>query len=164
MSQAFTNSSAAQSAAQSATETLGGASDLLGMAVLGKTALALAIVIGVILLCSTLLKRLGPGRGLQGQHLKVVASTAVGQRERVVIVEVKDTWLVLGVGGGHVNSLHQMPAPPPDTSTPQVTTQDSGGFAARFATALRHNTRASFSNKKSNDKNADSGRKPGGDA
>ncbi|HET8790929.1 MAG TPA: flagellar biosynthetic protein FliO [Modicisalibacter sp.] len=157
MSQPFTN----QSVTQSAAETLGGSQgDLLGMAVLGKTALALAIVIGVILLCSALLKRIGPGRGHQGQHLKVVASTAVGQRERVVIVEVKDTWLVLGVGGGHVNPLHQMPAPPADSATSQAALDNGGGFAARFATALRHNTRARFSG----DKNAGSGRKPGDDA
>ncbi|SDK91966.1 flagellar protein FliO/FliZ [Modicisalibacter muralis] len=161
MSQTLIN----QSTTQSAAETLGGAqSDLLGLAVLGKTALALAIVIGVILLCSALLKRIGPARGRQGQHLKVVASTAVGQRERVVIVEVKDTWLVLGVGGGKVNSLHEMPAPPTDTSTPEIM-PEGGGFAARFATALRHNTRASFSRKTSHDR-SDGGanEKPGGDA
>nr|WP_297457489.1 flagellar biosynthetic protein FliO [uncultured Halomonas sp.] len=148
MSQTF----ASQSAAQSAAETLGGAqSDLLGLAVLGKTALALAIVIGVILLCSAVLKRLGPGRGRQGQHLKVVASTAVGQRERVVIVEVQDTWLVLGVGGGQVNSLHTMSTPPDIDSSP-LSAVDSGGFASRFAAALRHNARAPFSNGRSHGK------------
>jgi flagellar protein FliO/FliZ len=33
----------------------------------------------------------------------------VGPRERVVIVEVEDTWLVVGVAPGRVNALHQMP-------------------------------------------------------
>lgn len=143
------------STTQSAAESLGGAqNDLLGLAVLGKTALALAVVIGVILLCSALLKRLGNGRGRHGQHLKVVASTAVGQRERVVVVEVKDTWLVLGVGGGQVNALHQLPAPPPgDDGTPQASPEIGDSFAMRFANAMRHNTRARFTKGK-----------PGGDA
>jgi flagellar protein FliO/FliZ len=33
----------------------------------------------------------------------------VGQRERVVLVEVADTWLVIGVAPGHVTALHSMP-------------------------------------------------------
>ncbi len=141
------------SSAQSAAESLGGAqNDLLGLAVLGKTALALALVIGVILLCSALLKRMGPGRGRQGQHLKVVASTSVGQRERVVVVEVEGTWLVLGVGGGQVSALHQLPAPAVDSDTASPTSMASGeSFAARFANAMRDNTRARFSRRKPGD-------------
>src|SRR5260364_17038 len=34
------------------------------------------------------------------------------QRERVVIVEVRNTWLVLGVAQGSVRLLHQFPAAP----------------------------------------------------
>ena len=132
------------SATQGTTEALSGAQGdaLLGMATLGKTALALALVIAVILLCSALLKRMGPGRAGHGHHLKLVASTAVGQRERVVIVDVEGTWLVLGVGGGQVTPLHQLPAPnQEDQPTPPA---DNGGFAARFASAMRQNARARF--------------------
>ncbi len=41
--------------------------------------------------------------------LRVIAGAAVGQRERVVVVEVGSTWLVLGVAPGSVTALHQMP-------------------------------------------------------
>jgi flagellar protein FliO/FliZ len=41
--------------------------------------------------------------------LKVISGVAVGQRERVVLVEVNDTWLVVGVAPGQVNALHSMP-------------------------------------------------------
>ncbi|QJQ96996.1 flagellar biosynthetic protein FliO [Halomonas sp. PA5] len=117
---------------------------LLGMAAMGKTAAALALVIAIILLCSYLLRRLGPNRHFQNQRLKVVGSTAVGSRERVVIVEVEDTWLVLGVGGGQVNKLHELSAPieparsvtPPD---PEKTGAEATSFAGRFAYALKHN-------------------------
>ncbi|SFH45124.1 flagellar biosynthetic protein FliO [Modicisalibacter xianhensis] len=132
------------SATQGTAEALSGAQGdtLLGLATLGKTALALALVIGVILLCSALLKRVGPGRTGHNRHLKLVASTAVGQRERVVIVEVEGTWLVLGVGGGEVTRLHEMPAPEPHE--PAGPAADADGFAARFATAMRHNARNKF--------------------
>ncbi|MHB1061000.1 MAG: flagellar biosynthetic protein FliO, partial [Thiobacillus sp.] len=35
----------------------------------------------------------------------------VGARERVVVVEVDNTWLLLGVGGGNVRLLHTLPRP-----------------------------------------------------
>nr|WP_299239863.1 flagellar biosynthetic protein FliO [uncultured Halomonas sp.] len=148
------------SATQGVADTVSGAQSdaLIGLATLGKTALALAVVIAIILLCSAFLKRLGPGRKGSGQHLKMVASTAVGQRERVVIVDVQGTWLVLGVGGGQVTQLHQMPAPEEEIaseSAPSSAGQGSDNFATRFASALRHNTKERFSGQS---------RKPGGDA
>ncbi len=36
----------------------------------------------------------------------------VGPRERVVVVEVGDTWIVLGVTATHVNALHTLARPP----------------------------------------------------
>ncbi|SDL73148.1 flagellar protein FliO/FliZ [Franzmannia pantelleriensis] len=116
-----------------------GTSDaLLGMAALGKTAAALALVVAVIFLCSYLVKRLHPQGRLQGQHLKVVGSTTVGNRERVVIVDVEGTWLVLGVGGGQVNKLHECAAPV-DASPLAPEHPEGNSFATRFASALKQN-------------------------
>lgn len=120
-----------------------GGDSLIGLAVIGKVGLVLALIIGVILLGSRLIRRLGPRSLRAGQRIKVVSSAAVGQRERVVIVEVEGTWLVLGVGGGQVNKLHDLEAPEPDapsTSHPSGTEDSGKGFAERFAAALRHNT------------------------
>ncbi|MDR5906054.1 flagellar biosynthetic protein FliO [Franzmannia qiaohouensis] len=116
-----------------------GSSDaLLGMAALGKTAAALALVVAIIFLCSYLVKRLHPQGRVHGQHLKVVGSTAVGNRERVVIVDVEGTWLVLGVGGGQVSKLHECAAPV-DTAPPSPVHPEGGSFATRFASALKQN-------------------------
>lgn len=82
----------------------------LGVASLGKTGLGLAVVIALIFVCSALLKRFGPYKRIAGRSLRVVSSQAVGQRERVVVVEIEDTWLVLGVAPGRVNTLHTLPA------------------------------------------------------
>ncbi|WP_242458049.1 flagellar biosynthetic protein FliO [Halomonas sp. YLGW01] len=124
----------APAASQSLTP-LGGGESLVGLAALGKVALALALVLALVWLASRLVRRLAPGGAAAGQHLRVVGSAAVGQRERVVIVEVEDTWLVLGVGGGQVNRLHDLPAPTTATPT-EATAMPGDGFAARFASAL----------------------------
>ncbi|MHB0775308.1 flagellar biosynthetic protein FliO [Halomonas sp. WWR20] len=112
---------------------------LLGLAVFGKTALSLLLIIGVILLCAWLLKRIGPGRMHGNRHLRVVASTAVGQRERVVIVEVEGSWLVLGVGGGQVNTLHRLETPPSAEREATSPSAANSSFAQRFAQALKSN-------------------------
>ncbi len=120
-----------------------GGDAMLGMAAFGKTALVLVAMVGLILLCGWLLKRFGPGQMAAGQTLKLVASRAVGAKERVVVLELEDTWLVLGVGGGKVTKLHERPAPerptePSNTPAgPAINPQD--GFASRFAQALKAN-------------------------
>lgn len=76
------------------------AESISSMAVFGKTALVLIALIGVIILCGWLLRRLGVGYGTGSPALKIIASRAVGPRERVVLMEIENTWLLLGVGGG----------------------------------------------------------------
>jgi flagellar protein FliO/FliZ len=58
------------------------------------------------------LKRLSVPRGAAGGLMKVVAATAVGTRERVVVLEVGSTWLVLGVAPGRVSALAEVPRQP----------------------------------------------------
>ena len=84
------------------------------------TVFVLAVIAGI----AWLLKRIAPrGYGASGV-LRVVAGTAVGQRERVVIVEVGTSWLVVGVTPGSVNLLQQMPriesAPAGDVAVPST--------------------------------------------
>lgn len=127
-------------AALSTTGAAAGGEAILGLATLGKTAAALALIIALIFLCAAGLKRLGPGRGGRPGALHVVTSTAVGTRERVVVVEVEGTWLVLGVASGQVNKLHSLPAPVGDGAPHGQSAPVQGGFPARFAQALKQNT------------------------
>ncbi|MCH4812215.1 flagellar biosynthetic protein FliO [Vreelandella neptunia] len=111
-----------------------GGEALIGMAVLGKTAAALALVIAIILLCTALLKRWSNHSTRHGAHLRIVGSTAVGNRERIVIVEVEDTWLVVGVGGGRITKLHERPAPEERQSI--ASSPSSSRFARRLSKAI----------------------------
>ena len=69
--------------------------------------LGLALVIALIYAIMWLLRRAQPG-GRQGSLLKVVSSVSVGQRERIVVVECADQWLVVGVAAGGLATLHRM--------------------------------------------------------
>lgn len=72
---------------------------------------ALTAIIIFILLAAWVAKRFGlaPKNG-SSKEMKVSASCSVGARERVVIVDVADARLVLGVTAGQITHLHTLPA------------------------------------------------------
>ncbi|ELW1648863.1 MULTISPECIES: flagellar biosynthetic protein FliO [Enterobacter] len=77
---------------------------------------ALFGIIAFILIAAWLAKRFGlAGKTAGARGLKVSASTSLGPRERVVIVDVEDARLVLGVTASHINVLHTLP-PAPETA------------------------------------------------
>jgi len=86
----------------------------------------LALVLALIALCAWVAKRIGPGRIAGGAAIKFVASQSVGSRERVVIVEVNQQWLVLGVAAGSVTTLSQM-------DKPETVSEAPAGGASQFA-------------------------------
>lgn len=69
----------------------------------------LAVVLALIAGAAALLKRVTPGRFRASNLIKPVATLAVGPRERVVVVEMGDTWLVLGITPSSVTTLHTLP-------------------------------------------------------
>jgi len=71
--------------------------------------LSLLLVLAAILLVAWLLKRMNVAQQGTGNMLKVLGGVAIGQRERVVLIEVNDTWLVVGVGPGQIRTLHTLP-------------------------------------------------------
>lgn len=76
----------------------------------------LAGIILLILVLAWLARRFGfmPKRLGGPQALKISASVQVGQRERVVIVEVEDARLVLGVTAQQITHLHTLPPKDPE--------------------------------------------------
>lgn len=72
---------------------------------------SLGVVIAAIVGTAWLLRRMGPGQFGRQNKLKVVAGAMVGPKERVVVVELQDTWLVLGVTAAEVTHLHTLDRP-----------------------------------------------------
>ncbi len=81
---------------------------VLPLAGLLQVLVGLFLVLAAVAGAAWLLRRMAPGQALAGGVLKVVGAMAVGPKERVVLVEVGDTWLVLGVAPGQVNTLHTL--------------------------------------------------------
>jgi flagellar protein FliO/FliZ len=72
--------------------------------------LGLALVIGVLFLGAYFLRRFGSGRMFgNSDALRVVGGLMLGPRERIVLLEVGETWLVVGVVPGQIKTLHTLP-------------------------------------------------------
>lgn len=69
---------------------------------------SLLLVLAAIMAVAWLLKRMNLAQQGTGNVLKVIGSVAIGQRERVILIEVDDTWLVVGVGPGQIRTLHTL--------------------------------------------------------
>jgi flagellar protein FliO/FliZ len=83
---------------------------------LGGAVFALVLVVGLILLLSWLARRvpgLGGSTGGANPALRIVGSLALGPRDRLVVVDVGGTQLLLGVGAGGTRTLHALDAPLP---------------------------------------------------
>lgn len=84
-----------------------------GLSVSGmlQTFFGLALILGLFVGAAWLLKRMNGGKGLLGTTgpMRVVGGMAVGTRERIVLVEIEDTWLVIGIAPGQMRTLHTLP-------------------------------------------------------
>jgi len=95
--------------------------------------LGLLLVLAVIVLIAWLLRRLPGWNSSVNGALKIVAALPVGQRERVVVVQVGEQQLLIGVAAGQVELLHLLEQPLPDSSAAQP---GNGKFAQRLAAAI----------------------------
>lgn len=76
-----------------------------------QTTFGLLFVLGLLLLLAWALKRTGfQANAKRGGFYKIIATSALGPREKIVLIEVGDTWLVLGMTAQSINTLHSMPA------------------------------------------------------
>lgn len=73
--------------------------------------LGLGMVLAALAAFFWFLRRFSPGQTAAQGVVKVVGGVMLGPRERLVVVEVGETWLLLGVGGGQVSALHTLPRP-----------------------------------------------------
>lgn len=79
---------------------------------IGGTLFALALVLGLIFGLAWLARRMPGVAGMRGNAgLRIVRSLALGTRERLVVVEVGGTQLLLGTGASGTRLLHTLETP-----------------------------------------------------
>jgi flagellar protein FliO/FliZ len=79
---------------------------------LAQVTLSLALVLAAIFATAWAVRRfrlLGGGRTEAGAAINVLAERAVGPRERVVLLQVGDERMLVGVATGNVRLLHVLP-------------------------------------------------------
>ena len=93
----------------------------------------LILVVAAILASAWLARRAGLTQRGGGNLLRQVASLPVGPRQSIVVVEVENTWLVVGVGPNQLNTLHTLPA----GQLPEGSPLPTAAFAAKLGQALK---------------------------
>jgi flagellar protein FliO/FliZ len=97
-----------------------------------QATLALALIIGLLFGTAWLARKLSGGKGFGQGGMKIVGGVALGPRERIVLVEVGETWLVIGIVPGQIRTLHQLPK-----GTPLEAESAPGSTEAPFAQWLK---------------------------
>ncbi|MDX8379451.1 MAG: flagellar biosynthetic protein FliO [Gallionella sp.] len=97
---------------------------------------SLLLVLAVIIVLAWLLRRMNLTQQGTGNLLKIIGSVALGQRERAVLIEVGDTWLLVGVGPGQIRTLHTLTKN--ENWQADVTAPVSKKFSQQLSAILKH--------------------------
>jgi flagellar protein FliO/FliZ len=89
----------------------------------------LGVVLAVIAGIAWAMKRFARVQGTNAALLKTVAGLQVGTKEKIVLVEVGESWVLLGVAPGRVNALHTLPKT-------ELPTETVNGRAGTFSQLL----------------------------
>ena len=111
----------------------------------------LIIVLALIFGLGLLIKRFSAGSVRRGGQrvLKTIDTQAVGSKERIAVMEINDTWLVVGITPQGISALHSMPRP--DDQATDVADAATTRAGMPFAQALREAARTTFGRKENRD-------------
>lgn len=74
-----------------------------------QTIFGLTVVLAMLALFAWGMKRYGSRQPAGAAGLRIVGALSLGGRERIMVVEVGDQWIVVGASPGRVNALATMP-------------------------------------------------------
>ncbi len=73
-----------------------------------QTGLALGLIVALLIGATWLARKLSGGKGFGQGSMTIVGSVSLGPRERIVLLEVGDEWLVIGIVPGQIRTLHRL--------------------------------------------------------
>lgn len=104
-----------------------GGGELLGMGI------SMAIVVAAILLLGWMYSRSRLAGSGSSDVINIVASRALGPKERLMVVDVADQQLLIGMTSTAVQTLHVFDKPVEIPAQPVI----DGGFSGRLKAAVR---------------------------
>jgi flagellar protein FliO/FliZ len=102
------------------------------LSTLVKLSVALVIVLVVFWLFARIMRQVHGYNSHANGTLKIVGSLSMGQRERVVVLQVGDEQLVVGVTANQINTLHVLEKPIPAGQSKEISS-----FKEKLSTALK---------------------------
>ncbi|WP_178084301.1 flagellar biosynthetic protein FliO [Pseudomonas viciae] len=100
---------------------------------LAQLVLGLLLVLGLIFFLAWLLRRVQQaGPAGKGQVIDIIGSRALGPRDRLMLVQVGNEQILLGLSPGTITALHVLKEPVPVPSAEQATPE----FAQRLMELL----------------------------
>lgn len=81
-----------------------------GESILGVV-LSLILVVAIIFLFAWIMRRMSGSTFRSNSFLKVIGGVSMGARERIVLVQVGEEQLLLGVSPGRIQTLHKLHTP-----------------------------------------------------
>jgi len=121
----------------SATDSAVPVQDPLAMTSLWQLTLGMVAVLGLIFGIAWLLKRSGRFQMAAGGSLRILGGLSMGTRERVVLLQVGETQMLLGVAPGRVQMLHVLEQPL-DSGKPAT----ASGFSEQLGRILKKEKRS----------------------
>jgi flagellar protein FliO/FliZ len=96
-----------------------------------QTIFALSLVLALLGAMVWFMKRFGPQAAAGAAQMRTIGALSLGGRERVVVIEVGDQWIVVGASPGRINALATMPKQEVAPGGPAVLANGpaSGSFA-----------------------------------
>lgn len=87
---------------------------------IGGTLFSLAVVLALIFVLAWLARRMPGALGQRNQGMRLIASLPLTARERIVVVDVGGTQLLLGTGASGTRMLHKLETPLPEAPAAQA--------------------------------------------
>lgn len=103
---------------------------------LGQILFSLVLVLLIIFFAAWMLRRYGRFAAVADGNLKVLGLLSVGQRERILLLQVGKDQLLVGVTTSRITTLHQL-SEPIDLEAGSQESNISGSFYQRLQEALK---------------------------
>jgi flagellar protein FliO/FliZ len=90
-----------------------------------QTTLALLLVLGLIFGFAFLIRKVQTNTPGNQDLIHIKSTLALGPKERLSLIEIDGTWILIGITPHSINHLHTLPQPPQNSPIPGVNSAKS---------------------------------------